>query len=298
MNKARAFFAVTSALLACGCVFAPHKSASFDPSIERALELLSKTASGKPLLRYAERRPIEIRYSPRLKEPWPKFDPQGNALLLPDNARGSDYVVALLLARGLASYKIYAERNLADMLIEVEELAALEQAHAATELEIHDEAEVEASPGGKYALDELCAYLSEGRGKLLEMTGRNALDSYPEYGRPLETLDGARAWLKKTHQALEDGTLPQLLYQHDLARVKRGTLTQSEASENLLQMRTTNSDGIWRGQREYYFNANKILSNMALFKERALLADDEWRKKNAGLMAQRLDKTRRCQSYH
>lgn len=268
------------ALLAASCSRSASlkKSAhslSTEPSIERAADILSRTQEGKILLDYLAKNSVSAEYR-ALKGPWPKLMPGERKILIPKSVRKSDITAALLLARSADIYMTYTRTGVFDLLAEQEEIAALAQARLALELGFSD-SDAKKSPAGAAVLEELCPYLFQGSRAAMDVARKNAREPCPEYGRPLETAESVRNWLEKTQTAIMEGSLAQVLYQRDLEKVKRKTLTMAEAAKNYADRRALPQYDIFRAQRNFYMDQMKTLSDMNKLLESAMETDAEWK---------------------
>jgi len=265
----------------------------FEPSLERAMEIVGQTREGRGLLSYLDKNPVSVKYSDSISGPWPKFNPAEKEILIPENVRRSDVLAGLLIARGLAEYRVYDSLNLSETLAETEEIAAVTQAHIALELGLEQGALL-GSAAGKAALSEVCVYVAQGPEKFSGKILAESLSPNAEYQRPLETIDGAKKWLGRVKDAMAEGTLPQLLYERDMERVKKKTLTQARADANSARVRSADPESLWRMQRQFFASAGKTLDEAAALGQKTLEEDLMWRRRNSALISQRLAELTWC----
>lgn len=267
----------------------------FEPSIERGLELLGKTRDGKELLAFMEKNPVDIRYAP-LNGPWPRYEPYDQVILIPDTARLNDKVISILAGRGLTIHKIFADTRITDMLVEVEEVAALSQSRFALEMGVDQEA-FRKSAAGRGILREVCAYLVEGQAKLLEYSRRQALGVNESYGRPYDTIAQAKRWLAKTNDGVTEGNLAQVIEKRNTDRVRRKMITQAEANRQNAKARALDASSALRMQREYFFTAERTLNDMQHLKDRSVNDDLIWRRANEDLLLRNVNGLTECGQY-
>lgn len=273
-------YAVVCLFLA-GCsapIKKPTVNFTIEPSVERAVDILSTTKEGKKLVRFIEKNHVTAAYF-NFKGPWSKLMPKKRRILIPSSAQASDIVVALLLARQAHIYMTYHKLGLSDILVEQEELASLVQAHLALEIGFGN-SDAESSGSGAAVLAELCPYLLTGSHRTMEVARRNALEPNPEYARPLESIASVTDWIGRTQKAVIDGSIAQLRYKRDLERVRKNAITTAEAMKNDADFRALAPYEVFRVQRKLYQNQMRMLSDAENMYRSGIKADASWRRKH------------------
>jgi hypothetical protein len=295
---------IVAAGLLCACAAAGkhvQKAGAFgdnyyEPSIERGLEIAAKSGDGAALIAYLQQNSLGIKYT-SLNGPWAMYDPQAKIAQLPEKVRGDDYTVGLMLVRALAEFHAIDSIGLDQNLLEIEETAALAQSRALISLGVPDEKALAATAAGKQALDEACAYMIEGQPQFIEMVDRDALAPLPEYARPLDTLPVAKRWLMQYQDALQDGTLPQVVYRHDMEKVRKGIMSKDDAIKNQVTLHDADPGMLLRMNRDLYYRAERRLEDASNFQKSQKAQDLKWREEHAALINMRISEIHHCQFY-
>lgn len=262
------------ALLA-GCAAHREVRLTSEPSIERAFDLIGKTPDGRSLLKFLAKGGARLEYS-NTAGLCHRLDLKRRTIYLPPDYKGSDLMLALAAARAGYIYRLYAETGLEEPISEEEELAALFQARMGLELGV-TEADFDRARGAGGIKTDLCSYVLEGQRDAMRQARKEALSSDPECGRPLETLESQRVWLEKTRQAINDETFYQLLYERDLARVRKGAITMNDAMKNDAVVRAMPVYEVYRYQRTFYDKQSDMFSGFEKAYAREVKRDGEWR---------------------
>jgi len=262
-------------LLLAGCAARPEVRLTSEPSIERAFDLLARTSEGRPLLKFLLKNPARFEYS-NTAGVCHRLDLKRRAIYLPPAYKGSDLVLALAAARAGYIYRMYAQTGLEEPISEEEELSALFQARMALELGVTEADFAHAGQAAEMKAD-VCTYVLESSRYAMAQARSEALGSDPECGRPLETLENQRVWLEKTRQAINDETFYQLLYERDLARVRKGAITMNEAMKNDAVVRAMPVYEVYRYQRTFYDKQTDVFSGFEKAYAAEVKRDALWR---------------------
>lgn len=272
----RLFYPAALALL-CGCASTrPDVRLTSEPSIERAMDLLNATPEGRELVGFLNGHPVDFEYS-NTPERCDKFLLHEGRIYIPSDYRDHDLIAALDIARAAYIYRLYKESGLDEVIAEEEELGALFQARLAVELKVTN-AKFAKAGGVPEIKNDLCAYLLEGSSYAMELARKEALTEDTACQRPLETLENQKVWLEKTRQAIDDQTFYQLLYEKDLARVRKGSMTMAEAMKRDAEVRALPLYEVYRYQRSFYDNQSEVFSRFKQLFESAVRADADWRR--------------------
>ena len=279
MNK-RPLFLVLPLLLAACAGRRPEIRLSSEPSMERALDILASTPQGKPLVKFLYKNPVRFEYS-NTAGLCAKFAFKNNKILLPVDYRGSDQVLALAMARAAFIYRMYAETGLEEIISEEEELAALYQARVALEINLTN-ADFDKANSAAEIKNDFCTYVLESSRYAMAQARAEVLTPDANCQRPLETLENQRVWLEKTRQAINDENFYQLMYDRDLQRVKKGSMSYSEAMKNDAVIRGLPTYDVYRYQRTFYDRQSDLFSNFEKAYAREVRKDADWRAANQG----------------
>jgi len=133
---------------------------------------------------------------------------------------------------------------------------------------------------------DICSYLLGGTSYAMEQARKEALTADSDCQRPLDTLEDQRTWLEKIRQSLDDETFYQLLYERDLLRVHKGSLTMAAAMKNDATLRGLPAIDIYRYQRTFYDRQNDIFEKMTGLRKDDLKKEAAWRKARAAELDQ------------
>ncbi len=246
-----------------------------EPSIERALDIVGSTKQGRPLVQFLYKNPVSFEYSntPGLCH---KFSLKTETIYLPLDYKGSDLVLALALARAGQIYRLYALTGMAEIISEDEELGALFQARLAVELNLVN-ADFDKAGGAPEIKTDFCTYVLENSAYVMAQARKKALSPDADCQRPRETLENQRVWLEKTVRAINDETFYQLLYERDLARVKKGLMPMSEAMKNDAVLRSLPTYTVYRYQRTFYDTQSDIFTRFGEIYAGEIRKDASWR---------------------
>lgn len=246
-----------------------------EPSIERAFDIISQTKLGKPLVKFLYQHPVMFEYS-NTAGICHKFSLKKGMIYMPVEMRGSDLVLALAIARAAYIYRLYLLTGLDEIISEEEELAVLYQSRLGLEINLVS-GDLEKAGNAAALKRDFCTYIMDRSGYAMAQARKEALAQNPDCQRPLETLAGQRVWLGKIRQAVSDNNFPQLLYERDLQRVRRGTMAMSEAMKNDAAVRGMPSYETYRFQRTFYDDQNSIFSNFEKIYKSEIKEDQGWR---------------------
>lgn len=251
-----------------------------EPSIERAFDIIQGTQLGKPLMKFLYKNPVRFEYSnkPGL---CPKFSLDTGKILLAEEYKSSDLLLALALARAAHIYRIYRETGLDEIISEEEELGAVFQARLALEINVVDADFGKQSYGAAMKTD-FCAYVLENSRYAMTQARKEALTPDAACQRPLETLENQRVWLEKARKAINEENFYQLIYERDMARVRKGSMPVSEAMKNDAMIRALPTYEIYRYQRTFYDRQSDIFRRFEKTYAREIAADTAWRAGHQG----------------
>lgn len=246
-----------------------------EPSIERALDIISHTAEGRILIASVSKFPPRLEYS-NTPENCHKFLANSRIIYLPRDLKKSDTMLALKIAKVLYIYDMSVKTGLEQIISEEEELATLLQARMAADLSfIPEDFEGDFA---KNTLNEFCAYVMEGSHRAMETARNTALSDEPACLRPLETMNSVKGWLDKTKEAMTDESkFFQLLYERDLRKVERGILSRADAIKNEARIKALPRYDIYRFQREFYEIQTDVLAKIQKTYMEELEKDRKWR---------------------
>lgn len=267
---------LTAAIALAGCAGTrPDVRLTSEPSIERALDILGSVPEGKPLMKFLHKNPVRFEYAntPGLCH---KFALKNGQIFMPADYKGSDLVLALAIARAAQIYRLAAQSGLEEIISEEEELGALFQARIALEINLVS-ADFAKAGGAPEIKTDFCTYVLETSRYAMAQARRMALTPDTACLRPLETLENQRVWLEKTRKAINDETFYQLLYERDLARVKKGSMPASEAMKRDAAVRALPTYEVYRFQRTFYDDQNEIFKRFARLYAAEVARDAAWR---------------------
>lgn len=260
----------------------PEPRLTSEPSIERAFDILNSVREGRELTRFLHENPVRFEYSntPGLCH---KFALDKGYIYLPEDYRGSDLVAALAIARAAYIYRLYLLTGLDEIISEEEELAMLFQSRLAVSLSLVS-ADFAKAGGAPEMKAPFCTYVLENSRYAMSRAREQALRPDPACQRPLDTLENQRVWLEKTRKAINDQTFYQLLYERDMARVRKGSMTMAQAMKNDAEIRAMPTYEIYRFQRTFYDKQSDIFNRFAKTYASEVAADASWRAANADLL--------------
>jgi len=260
----------------CGCAWSRREaSLTSEPSIERALDIIGSVPQGATLLKFLYKNPVRLEYSntPGLCH---KFSLKTGKIFIPPDYRESDLVLALAIARAAHIYRLYSLSGMDEIVSEEEELGALFQARLAVETDLVT-ADFDKAPSARQIKTDFCTYILEGSAYAMEQARKKALSPDPDCQHPLDTLENQRVWLEKTRQAINDETFYQLLYERDLARVRKGFIPVSEAMRNDAAVRAMPIYEVYRFQRTFYDKQSYIFTRFGIIYDEEVRGDAAWR---------------------
>ncbi|MBI4350290.1 MAG: hypothetical protein HY550_02520 [Elusimicrobia bacterium] len=246
-----------------------------EPSIERALDIVGSTGEGRPLLKFLYKNPARFEYA-NTPGTCHKFSLKTREIFLPLDYKGSDLVLALALARAAYIYRLYTVTGLDEVISEEEELGAIFQARLALELNLMN-ADFEKAGGAAEIKNDFCTYVLENPGYAMAQARRKALSPDPDCQRPRETLENQRVWLEKTLRAINEETFYQLLYERDMARVRKGVMPASAAMKNDAVLRAMPTYEVYRYQRTFYDRQSDSFSRFGKTYTGEIKKDSSWR---------------------
>jgi hypothetical protein len=176
---------------------------------------------------------------------------------------------------------------------EQEELSALIQGRLAVELKVPS-ADFDKTKSTAGMKADICAYLLGGSRYAMAQARKEALASDKDCGRPLETLEGQRTWLEKIRQSINDETFYQLIYERDLLRVHKGSMTMAEAMKNDATLRGLPTYEVYRYQRTFYDRQSDIFARISAIHDRDVRNEEEWRKEKAAEIDQEREEFSAC----
>lgn len=252
---------------------------SSEPSIERAMDILSETPDGKALVNFLYKHPIRIEYS-NTAGLCHKFALERNRIYIARDFKASDILLALEVGRAALIYKMSFISKLKEIITEEEEVAALLQSRIALQLNLVNDDFLN-YPFSAKIKSEFCTYIMDGQEPAIRKARNAALIMDPDCQLPLETLHSQKTWLRKIRESTGKVNFFQVLYERDLEKVKKGALTMSEAMRNDSINRGLDSYDIYRYQRTFYEDASEIISKFEKLYNQEIRKDSNWRKNNA-----------------
>ncbi|HAU90204.1 MAG TPA: hypothetical protein DCW72_08305 [Elusimicrobia bacterium] len=267
---------LTAALALAGCAGTrPDVRLTSEPSIERAFDIIASVPEGKSLMKFLRKSPVRFEYAntPGLCH---KFALKSGQIFMPAGYKGSDLVLALAIARAAQIYRLSAQSGLEEIISEEEELGSLFQARIALEINLVA-ADFAKAGGAPEIKTDFCTYVLETSRYAMAQARREALTADADCQRPLETLENQRVWLEKTRKAINDETFYQLLYERDQARVKKGSMTSSEAMKRDAAVRALPTYEVYRFQRTFYDDQNEVFKRFARLYAAEVARDAAWR---------------------
>jgi len=251
-----------------------------EPSIERAFDIIQGTRQGKPLMKFLYKNPVRFEYSntPGLCH---KFSLNKGKVLLPEDYKSSDLLLALALARAAHIYRLNKETGLEELISEEEELGAIFQARLAIEINLVDADFGKERPAAEMKT-AFCSYVLENSRYAMRQARKEALTPDADCQRPLETLENQRVWLEKARKAINDENFYQLIYDRDMARVRKGAMPISEAMKKDAMIRAMPTYEVYRYQRTFYDRQSDIFRRFEKAYAREVAADEAWRAAHQG----------------
>ncbi len=246
-----------------------------EPSIERALDIVASAPEGRQLLRFLYKHPVRFEYA-NTPGACHKFSLKTREIFLPLDYKGSDLVLALALARAAYIYRAYALTGIDEVISEEEELGAIFQARLAVELNVVD-ADFKKAGGAAEIKNDFCTYVLENSGYAMAQARKKALSQDADCQRPRETLENQRVWLEKILRAINNETFYQLIYERDMARVRKGALPVSTAMKNDAVLRAMPTYEVYRYQRSFYDRQNDSFTRFGKFYSAEIRHDASWR---------------------
>ena len=253
-----------------------------EPSIERAMDILCETKEGKKLVNFLYTHPIRLEYS-NTAGLCHKFAFKKNRIYIARDFKASDIFLALEVVRAALIYKIYVTSKLTEIISEEEELAALLQSRIALQLNLVND-DFSKFPFSSKIKSEFCTYIMDGQKAAMRKARFAALISDTDCQLPLETLSTQKAWLKKIKDSTGKGNFFQILYEHDMEKVKQGALSMMEAMNNDAKNRGLETYDLYRYQRRFYEDSSKIISNFEKIYRQEIKKDANWRERNSELL--------------
>jgi hypothetical protein len=274
MKKAALLLAPLLALSACSAG-RPDLRLTSEPSIERAFDIIASVPKGRELVKFLSKHPVAFEYA-NTAGLCHKFALKKGVIYLPTAYRGSDLVLALAIARAAHIYRLHKLSGLDEIISEEEELGALFQARLGVELNLVS-ADFRKAGGAPGIKNDFCTYVLENSAYAMAQARRAALASDPDCQRPLDTLENQRVWLEKTRKAINDETFYQLLYERDMARVRKGSMPMSEAMKNDSIVRALPTYEVYRFQRTFYDKQTDIFTRFLRLYDEETKYDAQWR---------------------
>jgi len=299
MNGTNGFFKLCLAaavlLPHTGCAYGKRKNIRLtsEPSIERALDVLEASPASAPLSDFLHKRPVAFEYS-NTPGPCHKFSLKSGQIFLPPEYKNSDKLLALGLAGAAYIYRLYTITGLEEILAEEEELAALFQARIGLITGIRDADFGKAKGAAAELKKSFCSYIMEGSKAAARAAHLSALSIRPDCQRPLETMRTLRLWLDETRAAIDNESFFELLNKRDLAKVRRGSMTMSEAMKNDAEMRTLPSYTIYRYQRSFFEKQNETFAALDGIYRKSIADDEAWRAANQDLIERAREEFSSC----
>ncbi|MCG2726967.1 MAG: hypothetical protein L6420_12090 [Elusimicrobia bacterium] len=272
-------------LLLISCASNRQKDAiilSSEPSIERAMDILSETPEGKELVDFLYANPIRIEYS-NTAGLCHKFAFKKNRIYIAKDFKKSEILLALEVARAAFIYKMRLISKLEEIISEEEEAAALLQSRIALQLNFVNDDFIR-FPFSSKIKSEFCTYIMDGQEPAIRKARYAALITDPDCQLPLETLHTQKIWLGKIKESAGKGNFFQVLLERDLEKVKKGVLSMSEAMQNDSRNRGLNTYDIYRYQRAFYDDSSKTISNFEKIYRQEIKKDANWRERNADIL--------------
>ena len=255
---------------------------STEPSIERALDILVSTPDGKSLVKFLYDHPVRIEYS-NTAGLCHKFAFEKNRIYIARDFKESDILLALEVARSALIYKMYFVSKLKEIIAEEEEVAALLQSRVALQLNLVTDDFLK-YPFSAKIKSEFCTYIMDGQEPAMRKARHAALIMDPDCQLPLETLHSQKTWLRKIKDSTGKGKFFQALYERDLEKVKKGTITMAQAMKADALNRGLNTHDLYRYQRTFYEDATEIVSKIEKMYLQEIRKDAGWRKRNADII--------------
>ncbi len=279
--RTRTLCALLPLLLAAGCATGrPGARLTSEPSIERAFDIINSVPEGRSLFKFLLKHPVRFEYSntPGLCH---KFSLDSGQIFLPEAYRDSDLLLAMTLARAAYIYRLYTLSGLDEFISEEEELGALFQARLAVQINVV-EADFDKAKWAKGIKDDFCTYVLENSRYAMAQARKEVLSPDAACQRPLETLENQKVWLEKTRQAINDQSFYQLLYERDMARVRKGAMSMSDAMKRDAEVRALPVYEVYRFQRTFYDKQSDIFERFAKLYAEELRKDASWRASHSG----------------
>ncbi len=268
--------ALSALLLAAGCAATrPEARLTSEPSVERAMDIINSAPDGRRLIKFLNKHPVRFEYS-NTPGRCAKFALDKGYIYIPEDYRDSDLVAALAIARAGYIYRLHVLSGLDEIISDEEELGALFQFRLALDLNVVN-ADFDRAGGAPEIKNYFCAYVLENSRYAMQQARQQALTPDTACQRPLETLENQKIWLEKTRQAIDDQTFYQLLYERDLARVRKGSMTMNEAMKRDANVRALPVYEVYRFQRSFYDRQSGIFDRIAKLYSKEVRADAAWR---------------------
>ncbi len=278
--------ALTAALMLCsfGCFSGRQEiRLTREPSIERALDLLSAVPAAAPLIQFLHKNPVWFEYSEAI-ETCNKFSLKAGVIALPRELKNYDTAVAIALARAAYIHRLYVVSGMDEVISEEEEIAALFQARIGLAIGLKNK-DFPRNKAAKALKSDFCTYIMEGSGAAVLSARTAALSIQPVCQRPLDTLQSRRIWLDEMRAAMNDNnSFFQFLKRHNLAKVRKGALTMSEAVKNDADIRSLPTYELYRQQRALYDTQTDIFTRIERLYRSAIKDDEAWRQSSQTLI--------------
>ena len=274
--RTRLLLLLPACLLAAACAGSRKDiRLTTEPSLERAFDIIQGTRQGKPLMKFLYKNPVRFEYS-NSTGLCHKFSLNTGKVLLPAEYKTSDLLLALALARAAHIYRVSKETGLEEIISEEEELGALFQARLALEINLVD-ADFGRERHAEAMKTAFCSYVLENSRYAMRQARKEALTPDADCQRPLETLENQRVWLEKARKAINEENFHQLIYERDMARVRKGAMPMSEAMRNDARLRALPTYEVYRYQRTFYDRQSDIFRRFEKLYAREIAADAAWR---------------------
>lgn len=244
-------------LLCIGLFFIAACSSSYkkknrviEPSINSALDEISRYTPARPYISFFKNRPARIDFKDD-KYICSSYDFKNGIILLPRQLDNSPEALKLEILKGLYLWKVHNDYKLEALMVEEAELAEIKAIEYFFELGVKNDT-LSRDFGLNTVIGKgLCTLITMNSKIFLNYTNNKYISNVSACGWPLETLNKQKIWFSRLKESIEDGSFIQLMYESDMDKVKRGLMSESDASRNAAILRSKPLYEIYRQERGY-----------------------------------------------
>lgn len=235
---------------ACASKKYTSKNRIIEPAVNAALSDLSSYKPALPYISYFKKNPARIDYKDD-NYLCSSYDFKNGIILIPRQLDSSPESLKIEILKGLYLWKTHREYRLEELMNEEAVLSETLALRYFFDLGLKNENLLKDTALNKLMKRNVCVFISMNGKIFLNHVQNKYLSSLPACGWPLESVSKQKIWFDRLKKSLSDGSFVQLMYESDLEKVKKGLISQSEASRNAALMRSKPSYELYREYRGY-----------------------------------------------